>query len=124
MLQILGEVIYMLYGQLSAKKLYCVSASDDLLNILRTLDLRNLHTFDYEHVKGQWSPKNSSAVFGIAAHKLGTMCLFGTWMSTRQTLRPVLFTGIDGYVIGELNNNFLVASSIALTTDLKTGIFT
>ena len=113
----------MLFGNAPAQKLYCVSVSDDLLAILRNVDLSNLQTFDYERQQGHWSKKDSSAIFGIAAKKLGSACLFGTWMSRKQTLKPIIFSGIDGYVIGQLNDKYLAASSIALTTSLKTGVF-
>ncbi len=113
----------MLYGRAPAQKMYCVSSSEDLLSILRH-DLAGFETFDYSHNhQSGWTRKDSSAVFGKAAKILGSTCLYGTWMIISQTLIPIDFAGIDGYVIGKMSNRYLVASSIVLSGG-KTSVFT
>lgn len=113
----------MLYGNLNLKTLYCISTSDDLLMMLRNSNLRDINTFDYVHEPDIWTKKDGTSVFSLAAGILGSECLFGTWMSITKTLNPIQFVGIDGYVIGELNGRYLVASSIALYSGTKTSIF-
>lgn len=113
----------MLYGNDLAKTLYCISASDDLLMILRNDNLKDINTFEYKHVPGSWTKKDGSSAFSLAVSALGSECLFGTWMSITKTPHPIQFVGIDGYVIGELNGNYLVASSIALCGGTKTNVF-
>lgn len=113
----------MLYGKLPVKTLYCVSASDDLLMMLRSFDLKDINTFEYERTPGTWTKKDGTAVFSMAAGILGSECLFGTWMTLAETLNPIQFVGINGYAIGELNGKYLVASTIALCGGAKTNIF-
>lgn len=106
----------MLQGTWPPFDLECVAPSEDLLSLLRRSELDDLVTYDYTH-KGAWTKKDSSFVFGLAARLLKSAFLYGTWVVERHTKAPIDFSGVDAYLIGQLGEQYLVASNMPLTVN-------